>query len=130
MAAAMTDRNLNSSTVFKLLFSAGNQLHGATSAFLFSADINYPAAPNQTIAEIMSSYWISFAVTGDPNPLRSQNALFWPSYSSGGAGIAADGENVGFSVLSITLSSVGVIADKDASPQCDFFSSQSLVVSN
>ena len=28
----------------------------------------FPDANNQTIAQIMSSYWISFAVTGDPEP--------------------------------------------------------------
>ena len=128
MAAAMTDRNYNSSAVFKMIFSAGSQLHGASDPFLWSNDISYPGV-NRTITDILSSYYISFTITEDPNPLRASNALFWPSYSAGG-GSPAIGEADGFSVLSITTESVVTESDPDASPQCDFFSSQGYAVSN
>jgi hypothetical protein len=126
----MIDRNYNSSAVFKLVFAAGTETHAATSPFLLSNDINFPGANNQTLSEIMTSYWISFAVTGDPNPLRSAKATFWPSYTSGGAGNSSNGEGVGLDVLSVTYTTVSPEADLDASPKCDFFSSQGYVVSN
>lgn len=130
MASSMTDNNYNGSAIFKLVFSAGSELHGATSPFLASTSPGFPAANNATIADILSSYWISFTVTGDPNPLRSPNALFWPSYVSGGAGNASNGEEVGFDVLSITYTTVVVEADPDAAAQCDFFGAQGYQVSN
>lgn len=130
MATAISDHGSNSSAVFKMIFSAGNQLHGATGAFLYSANIGFPSAPNSTIADIMSSYWISFVVTGDPNPLRSRSAPFWPSYNSNKGGTIPAGESFGFSTLAITVDSTEIIVDTDASAQCDFFLSQSLAVSN
>jgi hypothetical protein len=128
MATAFTDYSYNSSAVFKLVFAAGSQLHGATAAFLASNTTGFPQANNLTIAEIMSSYWISFAVTGDPNPLRSSKAPLWPNYASGGT--AGDGESVGFDTLSITYSSIEAGVDPDASAQCDFFSSRGYTMSN
>lgn len=68
----------------------------------------------------MSSYWISFAVTRDPNPLRASTAPVWPSYASGGNGTVANGESVGFDVLGVTVGSVEVNSDPDASARCDF----------
>jgi Carboxylesterase family len=130
MAASMSDRNYNSSAVFKLIFAAGDEIHGATAPFLTSSDINSPGSNNRTLTEIMTSYWISFAVTGDPNPLRSAKATFWPSYISGGAGNSSNGEGVGFDVLSVTYTTVSSEHDSDAKPQCDFFSSQGYIVSN
>jgi hypothetical protein len=130
MATAMTDHGYNSSAVFKLVFAAGSQLHGATSAFLASNITGFPAANNATIAEIMSNYWISFTVAHDPNPLRSSKAPVWPSYMSGGKGTIANGESVGFDILTITYGSVEVGRDPDASPQCDFFSSKGYTLRN
>lgn len=130
MASAMNDRNYNASAVFKLVFSAGTELHGATAPFLTPGPSVIGRANNQTITEILSSYWISFVVTGDPNPLRSQAAPFWPSYGSGGPGSIKDGESVGFSILSITYTTVVVDKDPDAGPQCDFFSSQGYQIAN
>lgn len=130
MATAMVDHAYNSSAVFKLVFSAGSQLHGATAAFLTSNDTSFPAASNQTIAEIMSSYWVSFAMTGDPNNLRATSAPLWPTYLSGGKGSVESGEGVGFSTLSITTSSIDAVGDPDASAQCDFFSSKGYTLRN
>jgi hypothetical protein len=130
MATAMVDHGYNSSAVFKLVFSAGSQLHGATAAFLASNDTGFPQASNHTIAEILSSYWVSFAATGDPNTLRAASAPVWPSYISGGGGSVASGEGVGFNTLSITTSSIDAVVDPDASAQCDFFSSRGYTLRN
>jgi carboxylesterase type B len=130
MATAMVDYSYNSSTIYKLVFAAGSQLHGATAAFLTSNTTDFPQANNQTIAKIMSDYWISFALTGDPNTLRAPNAPIWPSYMSGGDGTIASGEGVGFSSLSITYSSINTVKDPDASAQCDFFSSRGYTLRN
>ena len=130
MATAMSDQSYNSSAVFKMVFAAGSELHGATSDFLASNTTGWPKANNHTIAEIISSYWISFAVTQDPNPLRSANAPLWPSYISNGAGSSAAGEGVGFDTLSVTYASIVPAPDPDAGAQCDFFSSQGYAVRN
>ncbi|KAK4998932.1 hypothetical protein LTR66_001922 [Elasticomyces elasticus] len=130
MATAFTDQAYNASAVFKLTFAAGAQLHAATRPFLNSNTIGWPSANNQTLAQIMSSYWISFVVTKDPNPLKAPNAPSWPSYMSGGKGTAADGESVGFNTLSVTYNSIVVRGDPDASAKCDFFSSQGYAVRN
>lgn len=130
MASAITDHNYNASAIFKLVFSAGSELHGATSPFLTSPSANFTEANNQTIAEIMSSYWISFTVTGDPNPLRSPKAPFWPSYIAGGAGNMSDGETVGFDTLGITYTTAEAVTDPDVGARCDFFSSQGYQILN
>lgn len=130
MATAFTDQAYNASAVFKLIFAAGTEIHGSTGPFLTSKQINFPDANNATLADIMSSYWISFAATHDPNPLRDPRAPFWPSYSSGGNGSAADGQSVGFSVLQVNYNSIDVQGDPDNSAACSFFDSQDRVVSN
>jgi len=130
MATAAVDRNPDPSAVYKMVFTAGSELHGASAPFLFSSTTNYPAANNATIAEILTSYYVSFAVAGDPNTMRSANAPVWPSYESGGAGTLATGQGVGFTVLDITYTTIGSGVDPDLSPQCDFFSGQGLVTWN
>ena len=130
MATAMSDLSDNSSAVFKLVWAAGTELHGSTTVFLAANETDWPAANNATLAKILSSYWISFAVTHDPNPLRASNAPFWPSYISGGNGTVANGESVGFDVLDITYTTIGAETDPDASPQCDFFSSKGYTLRN
>jgi hypothetical protein len=130
MASSAVDNNSNKSAVYKMIFTAGNQLHGASVPFLYSPYTNYPGANNATIAEILTSYYVSFAVTGDPNIMRSSNAAFWPSYISGGEGTAENGEGVGFTVLDITYTSIVTGVDPDLSPQCDFFAGHGLTVAN
>ena len=107
-------------------------MHGATSPFLASNVTGFPAANNLTLANIMASYWISFAVTHDPNILRVADAPFWPSYSSNsnGNGTVADGESVGFSTLAVTYTSIDSVKDLDASAKCDFFGSKGYQVQN
>jgi hypothetical protein len=129
-ATAMSDNLANSSAVFKLTFAAGSELHGATNPFLASNVTNYPGANNLTLAHIMSSYWVSFVATHDPNPMRDPAAPFWPSYVSGGPGTAAQGQSVGFTVQAVTYNSITPVSDPDASDRCDFFSGKSWQVRN
>ena len=78
----------------------------------------------------MTSYWISFAVAGDPNVAKSQNAPYWPSYMSAGNGSAADGQSVGFEALSVTYTTISPMADPDASERCEFFGAHGYDVTN
>ena len=130
MASRAVDHNSNSSAVFKLTFAAGSQIHASTVPFLASPSINWPAANNHTLAEIMTSYWISFAETHDPNPKRDARAPFWPSYVSGGDGSVANGESVGFSVNAVTYNSIGPAGDPDADAKCEFFGNNGYTVMN
>src|SRR5438045_3074494 len=120
-------RIMNSSAVFKMIFDAGSQLHGASGPFLFNNISTLPSAiavnPNVTISEILTSYFISFVIIMDPNPLRSSKAIFWPSYASHGSENVENGESVGFQVLNITDTNIVPQVDRDVNPQCDFFSS-------
>jgi hypothetical protein len=130
MASAAVDRNANGSAVWKMVFTAGSELHGASSPFLFSATTNLSGANNQTIAEILSKYYLSFALTLNPNTLALPGSTFWPSYIADGAGNTANGQNVGFTVLGITYTTIAPAPDQDVSPQCDFFNGQCLALSN
>lgn len=121
MAFNAVERNSNRSAVFKLTFAAGSQLHGSTSNFLAVNETGFPTANNQTLAEIMTSYWVSFAVTGDPNPMRAPSAPFWESYMAGGDGSMAEGESVGFTVNQVTYTTVEPHMDPDVSEKCEFF---------
>ena len=124
------ERNSNRSAVWKLIFYAGSELHGATADFLASDEIGYPDANNQTLAEIMTSYWVSFAVTGDPNPMKASDAPYWPGYMSGGEGTVANGESVGFDVLDVTYTSIKPLPDPDVSEKCEFFGAHGYDVTN
>ena len=130
MAFNGVERNKNSSAVFKLTFAAGSELHGATTLFLASNITGWPAANNHTLAEIMTSYWVSFAVTGDPNPMRTSDAAYWPSYYSNGNGTVADGEAVGFDTLQVTYTTIGPAPDPDANEKCEFFGAHGYDVTN
>ncbi|KAK5174314.1 uncharacterized protein LTR77_001394 [Saxophila tyrrhenica] len=124
------ERNSNRSAIWKMVFSAGTQLHGATQNFLNSATTDFPTANNQTLVEIMTSYWISFAVTHDPNTMRVKDAAYWPGYASGGNGTGANGESAGFTVQAVTYSSVGPEEDPDVSERCEFFGAHAYKVQN
>jgi hypothetical protein len=134
VATAAVDRNSNSSAVFKMWFGAGSIFHGASGPFLYSNTTTLPSSlavhPNSTLSTILVSYFISFALTMDPNILRAPGAPFWPSYASGGAGNVAKGESIGFTVLNITDTAITTSKDGDVSAQCDFWSSHGLDVGN
>lgn len=124
------ERNSNRSAVWKLIFYAGSELHGATASFLASNETNFPAANNQTLAKVMTSYWISFAVTGDPNAMKVSKAPYWPNYVTGGTGNVANGESVGFTVLDVTYSNIKPRMDPDVSEKCEFFGAHGYDVTN
>merc|ERR1712107_628612 len=105
--------------VFKLTFAAGSQLHGSTTPFL-AAPVGWPVATNQTLARIMTDYWISFAVTHDPNSGKSADAPYWPSSSQRRRNLC-ERRSVGFSTLDVNAASIGVQEDPDASGRCEFF---------
>ncbi|KAK5452737.1 hypothetical protein LTS15_006885 [Exophiala xenobiotica] len=130
MASSMVDSLSNNSAVFKLTFAAGTELHGATNPFISSNVTNYPSANNLTLAHIMTSYWVSFTVFHDPNPLRDPSAPYWPSYISSAPGSEAEGEGVGFTIQAVTYNSIGPTPDPDAAAQCDFFNSRGWQIRN
>ncbi|KAK3673376.1 hypothetical protein LTR78_006609 [Recurvomyces mirabilis] len=130
MASQAVNHNSNSSAVFKLTFAAGAQTHASTAPFLANADIDYSGANNRTLADIMTAYWVSFAVNHDPNPGRSDNAPYWPSYHSGGEGDVENGESVGFTDLAVTYTTIGPQVDPDANPRCEFLGNNGYVIRN
>lgn len=130
MATRAVNHNRNSSAVFKLTFAAGSEVHASTVPFLASETTNWASANNHTLAEIMTSYWVSFAETYDPNPLRHPDAPFWPSYISGGDGTVANGESVGFTVQAVTYTTIRPGEDPDADAKCEFFGNNGYVVMN
>ena len=130
MAHNAIDRNSNKSAVWKLFFNAGRKRHGATFEYLNSNYTGFPGASNQTLAQIMSSYWMSFIMTQDPNVMRVDGAPVWPSYASGGIGTLDTGEAVGFQTLEVMDQSIEAVVDPDASEKCDFFASRAFQVQN
>lgn len=130
MAFNAVESNSNNSAIFKLTFAAGAETHASTWPFLASSTIDWSLSNNKTLAEIMTSYWISFALTGDPNPLRKSDAAYWPSYHSGGDGTVADGESVGFETLAVTYTTIESAPDPDAREQCEFFGAHGYDIRN
>jgi hypothetical protein len=111
-----------------MIFDASSGLHGSTAPYIANADIEWSGAENKTLAAIMTSYWISFAVTHDPNQLRLPKAPVWPAYVSGGNVTVQDGEGIGFSTLVITNTTIGSTRDRDVGARCDFIGNNGYVV--
>ena len=108
---------------WKLIFDAGSELHGATVPFLFST--NTSAINNLTLGYIMKDWFLSFAINLDPNVQTFSNVTgkpYWPQYQTPGT--------ANFTIMDVNYTMVGIERDYDASPQCDFFHSQSYVVRN
>lgn len=105
-----------------MLFATGSRLHGAAAQYIYSNTTGLAAGLNATISKVLTSYFVSFVIHLDPNPLRLSTAPFWPPYRAGGHGTVVTGESVGFSILEITDTTIGVTADPDVNPECDFFS--------
>lgn len=128
MASAAVDRNRRKHAVYNVVFDAGAQVHGAIDNFILSPTIDWPNSKNDTLAQIMTSYHMSFIMHHDPNVAKSQNAPHWLSYLEGGVGGETDGESVGFSTLDVTYSSIELKRDPDEGVRCDFFAAQVAVV--
>ncbi|KAJ4295596.1 hypothetical protein N0V90_007609 [Kalmusia sp. IMI 367209] len=107
--------------VFKELFDAGTQLHGATGVFLF--DLNYASTPgaNATIADSLKDFYLSFALHLDPNAQSWSNVSkpVWPDYKSG-------------DVMSFNYTEMGAVSDVyyDNTERCKFWQDNSEVVQN
>jgi hypothetical protein len=129
MCSAAVDNNPDPNSVWKMIFDAGSQGHTAPTPFIYSADTGYwTGANNQTLAQIMTDYFLSFAITLNPNTLKNPLAPEWPSYASGAPNEA--GEYVGFTTQFVTYTTIGPIVDQDVNPGCDFFAGQGVVVGN
>ncbi|OJJ07741.1 hypothetical protein ASPVEDRAFT_877842 [Aspergillus versicolor CBS 583.65] len=101
--------------VYKMIFDAGTQGHGSLIPFTETVNLEATTTP---------SYYISFATSLDPNAIAYINNSLphWPPYQGDDSG--------SFTVLNVTYGGVEAAPDNDASPQCDFFHSQSYVVRN
>jgi hypothetical protein len=113
-----------------MLFNAGTRVHGASAPYLFSNVTSLPTGTNATIADIISSYYISFITTVDPNVQRHKDAIFWPSYSSGNGVNTSYAQEIGFVVLEFTDDSVVTTIDADVGARCDFWGNQGFEVRN
>jgi carboxylesterase type B len=124
---------------YKMVFNAGNQLHGATVPFLFDPAygcellldeskvdhrlMRRTASPNDniTLANQMKDWYISFATYHNPNRL-SPHKFTWPSYYSLRQ---SPGD-----VLIVNSTTIGARADPDMNIRCSFWHSQSAVTRN
>lgn len=125
MASQAINHGKNASAVFKLFFAAGTKLHGATLPFVSNNDINWAGAGNSSLAATLSSYFVSFISTHDPNPRRLDRAPFWPSYAADESG---QDKSVGFQTLEMSDGAIAVARDQDVGAKCDFFSSNNYVL--
>ena len=146
MAAAMADEGVSTC---KMIFNAGDQLHGATAVFIFEPNdspskqspshldssnfilTNTADANNATISAYMKDWFISFIIDMDPNANTYFNITdkpHWPVYNSrlGTNGTAAPE----FAVMDVSYTQIGVISDLDVSAQRDLFHSSSYDVRN
>jgi hypothetical protein len=129
MAFGAVAYNRNSSAVYKMIFSAGSELHVASVPFVYSNITNqWPSANNVTLAHIFTDYYLSFAIALDPNVYKNPAAPVWPTYESGGPD--QPGETVGFTINHVTYTTIEQITDPDANPGCDFFAGQGIAVAN
>jgi hypothetical protein len=129
MCSAAVDRNPDPTSVYKMIFDAGSQGHVASTSFIYSADTGYwTAANNQTLAQIMTDYFLSFAITLNPNTLKNAAAPEWPAYVSGAPNEA--GVTVGFQILDVTYTTIVPIEDPDVNPGCDFMAGQGVAIAN
>jgi hypothetical protein len=107
--------------VYKLVFNAGNEIHGAPGSFFQLAPAD---TPTPDLARAMLGYWTSFTATLDPNSISYSNAsrAVWPQYTGG--------NQTDFSVLAVYPTSFQVRSDSDANEKCDFLYGRSRVVYN
>ena len=101
------------SPVWKMRFNAGGKIHAATKAFLYELQSDGQGfTPNDTLADIMKDYFVSFAVSFDPNKKIATEIAkpVWPKYESGKS-----------TILEVNATSIGTIRDPDQNTRCEFF---------
>ena len=117
-ASAFSEHDL---PVYKLIFNAGNELHGAPQSFFQLAPSETPAPD---LARAMLGYWTSFTATLDPNAISYSDTsrAVWPQYTGG--------DQTDFRVLEVYPDSFEVRSDSDANARCEFMYGRSRVVLN
>jgi hypothetical protein len=107
--------------VYKLVFNAGNEIHGAPGSFFQLAPAD---TPTPDLARAMLGYWTSFTATLDPNAVSypSASRAVWPQYTGG--------NQTNFRVLEVYPTSFQVRSDSDANAKCEFLYGRSRVVYN
>lgn len=120
MASAVSDYQ----PVWKMIFDAGTQLHGADKDFLFNTTFGDKSGQNRTLANIMKDYYLSFTTHMDPNAVKyiGTPKPMWPTYVNN----ASDA----FTVMSVNYTEIGAVQDADTSALCDFWHGQSYIVRN
>ena len=100
--------------VYKMIFSAGTDLHAATADYLFKASVS---TDNATLAAFMKEYYLSFVLELDPNKVSIVQKPYWPQYRNG-------------YIININETAIGSRRDPDASVSCRFFQDQGSAVRN
>jgi hypothetical protein len=117
-ASAFAEHDL---PVYKLIFNAGSELHGAPGPFFTTAASQ---STDPKLARDMVGYWTSFTATLDPNPILYSNISrkVWPRYTGG--------NQTDFRVLKAYSDSFEVGSDPDANARCEFLYGRSREVLN
>ncbi|RDW82841.1 hypothetical protein BP6252_03953 [Coleophoma cylindrospora] len=105
--------------VWKMRFNAGNTVHGATIPYLYGVSANgADSANNQTLANIMKDYFVSFATQLDPNAVSYSGVSkpTWNKYSTKPQ------------VMGVTNTLLANIPDYDAGAKCNFFQQNGAII--
>ncbi|RDW76162.1 hypothetical protein BP5796_06983 [Coleophoma crateriformis] len=105
--------------VWKMRFNAGSAVHGATVPFLYGLSANgADSATNQTLANIMKDYFVSFATDLDPNAVSYSGVSkpTWNKYSTKPQ------------VMAVTNTLLANIPDYDAGAKCNFFQQNGAII--
>jgi len=123
LSSAVSDAGLN---VYKVLFYAGSEVHGATSPYLYFEDNLGFYDYNSTIGQYMRDWVVSFTTMLDPNAVTYSNFTskpYFPAYANASS-------NDGFNAMQVNFTEIGVVKDWDVSDRCDWFHSQNAVIRN
>ncbi|EJU06449.1 alpha/beta-hydrolase [Dacryopinax primogenitus] len=122
LSSAVSDAGL---PVYKVLFYAGSEVHGATSPYLYFENNDGTYMANDTIGAYMKDWMVSFTTHLDPNAV-SYSGLdkpYWPVWSDQSTGL-------GWNAMDVNFTEIGVVRDYDVSERCDWFHSQNAVIRN
>ncbi|GAB7326045.1 hypothetical protein MBLNU13_g10078t2 [Cladosporium sp. NU13] len=115
---------------YKMIFNAGDQLHGATTVFIFEPN-DSPNANNATISSYMKDWFLSFITDVDPNANTYFNITDKPHWLVYNSRFETNGSaTLELAVMDVNYTQIGVIQDLDVSAQCDFFHSSPYDVRN
>ncbi|CAI6333002.1 unnamed protein product [Periconia digitata] len=120
IAASLADLNI---PVYKHVFNAGTQIHGAVSELTNTVDYASRPNANVTLADVVKDYYASFLLHMDPNAESWSDVEkpVWPEYrESGGV------------VMSFNFTEIGGVEDRyfDATERCAFWKENGAVMGN